>query len=111
MDATAITNAKDEDIQGLGLTQKGDILALRAFCRENNESAKEERTQKKRKLLETLKSKLPRSKNSKRKVENKSEPLPVRVSQHKVSVGWQYFDDKKIDMCQFIWEEVEELEI
>ena len=28
-------------------------------------------------------------------MENKSEPLPMKISQHKVSVGWQHFDDKK----------------
>lgn len=93
MDATAIMMAKEEEIQVLGLTQKGDILALRAFCKQNSETTNEERTEKKRKLLETLKSKLPRSKTFKRKVESISESLPVKVPCRKISIGWQHFDE------------------
>lgn len=99
MDATAIMMAKEEEIQVLGLTQKGDILALRAFCKQNSETTNEERTEKKRKLLETLKSKLPRSKTFKRKVESISESLPVKVPCRKISIGWQHFDV----ILQFVW--------
>ena len=71
MDAATIALASDEDMEKLGLVrQKGDIIALRAFCSKRSEPAKEERTDKKRKLLEVLKSKLPRTKICKKNVED-----------------------------------------
>jgi hypothetical protein len=79
MDIAAISLAKDEELQDLDLTRKGDILALRAFCKQDNEAIKEERTEKKRKLLQTLKSKLPRNKISKKKLENVSASPPVKT--------------------------------
>jgi hypothetical protein len=54
MDIAAISLAKDEELQDLGLTRKGDILALRAFCKQDNEATKEERTEKKKKTPSDL---------------------------------------------------------
>ena len=60
MDFTAIKQAKDEELQTIGQLRKGDVLALRAFVK--GKPNKAERDEKKRKLLETLKGKLPRKK-------------------------------------------------
>ena len=70
MDAATIALASDEDMEKLGLVRKGDIIALRAFCSKRSKAAKEERTDKKRKLLEVLKSKLPRTKICKKNKED-----------------------------------------
>ena len=48
-----------KELQTIGQLRKGDVLALRAFVGKPN---KTERDVKKRKLLETLKGKLPRKK-------------------------------------------------
>ena len=64
MDAATIALATNEDMKNLGLVRMSDVIALRAFCTKRNEAGKEDRTDKKRKLLEVLKSKLPRTKIS-----------------------------------------------
>ena len=62
MDFAAIKMAEDDDLQSIGLSRKGDVLALRAFAEKNGEPNSAEQDEKKRKLLETLKAKLPRKK-------------------------------------------------
>ena len=49
-----------KELQTIGQLRKGDVLALRAFV--EGKPNKTERDEKKRKLLETLKGKLPRKK-------------------------------------------------
>ena len=72
MDFTAIKMANDEELQSVGKLRKGDVLALRAFVEAKPNKA--ERDEKKRKLLQTLKAKLPRKKSkSKSKGENTAE--------------------------------------
>lgn len=93
MDAAAIKMATDEDLEKLGLVRKGDVLALRAFCTEKSIDPKEERSEKKRKLLQILKSKLPRTKCSKANIEDAPKAMPVKKTTRKISIGWQHFDE------------------
>ena len=95
MDAAAIKMATDKDLEKLGLVRKGDVLALRAFCTEHSKDAKEERSEKKRKLLQVLKSKLPRTKISKVNAEDASKTMSVKKATRKVSIGWQHFDENQ----------------
>ena len=94
MDAATIALATDEDMKNLGLVRKGDVIALRAFCTKRNEAGKEDRTDKKRKLLEVLKSKLPRTKISKKNMED-TPKTSVKKTTRKVSLGWQHFDNSQ----------------
>ena len=94
MDAATIALATDEDMKNLGLVRKGDVIALRAFCTKRNEAGKEDRTDKKRKLLEVLKSKLPRTKISKKSMED-TPKTSVKKTTRKVSLGWQHFDNSQ----------------
>lgn len=45
MDCESVGSASDEDLQELGLVAKGDILALKSFCktRQSKESRDEEK--------------------------------------------------------------------
>ena len=97
MDFAAIKMAKDDDLQSIGLSRKGDVLALRAFAEKNGEPNSAERDEKKRKLLETLKAKLPRKKSkSKTKVDKmpnaKEDP---KLTHRKITIGWQNFDKER----------------
>ena len=95
MDAAAIKMATDDDLEKLGLGRKGDVLAIRAFCTEQCKDAKEERSEKKRKLLQVLKSKLPRTKISKKNVEDAPKAMSEKKTTRKVSIGWQHFDENQ----------------
>lgn len=95
MDLTAIKVAKDEDLQAFGLVRRGDILALRAFAEQGGEAANIQRSDKKRKLLEILKEKLPRKKNMSKKVENPPKEFHPKIANRKVHIGWQHFDNQK----------------
>lgn len=99
MDLTAVKEAKDEELQVLGLIRRGDILALRAFA---DTAIKATTADKKRSLLGTLKEKFAGQRLSKKK---KTETLPVKqvkqkggaskVVSRKIRVGWQHFDRKQ----------------
>ena len=95
MDFTAIKMANDEELQSVGKLRKGDVLALRAFVEAKPNKA--EQDEKKRKLLQTLKAKLPRKKSkSKSKGENTTEIKEDPKKTHrKISIGWQHFDKVK----------------
>ena len=95
MDFTAIKQAKGEELLTIGQLRKGDVLALRAFVK--GKPNKAERDEKKRKLLETLKGKLPRKKSkSKSKVEKAKEiKEDPKIAHRKVLIGWQHFDKAK----------------
>ena len=101
MDFTAIKMASDDELQSIGLLRKGDILALRAFVQIDDKTSNAERDEKKRKLLETLKSKLPRKKNKSKNrlgktVEVKDSKIEdTKATNRRISVGWQHFDPVK----------------
>ena len=60
MDAQAVCAADDKELQELGINTRGDILALRVFCKRksepNIEQARVEREEKTKQLLAFLKS-------------------------------------------------------
>ena len=100
MDFTAIKQAKGEEVQTIGQLRKGDVLALRAFV--EGKPNKAERDEK-RKLLQTLKGKLPRKKSkSKSKIEKAKEiKEDPKIAHRKVLIGWQHFDKAKICVCMW----------
>ena len=53
MDYESVTSATDDDLQELGLIAKGDILALKSFCK--TRPSKESRDDTKRKLIDMIK--------------------------------------------------------
>ena len=71
MDIAAVKEAKDEELQALGLIHRGDILALRAFAQKGTN---EDRVEKKRNLLQSLKEKFSGERLSKKR---KSATLPA----------------------------------
>ena len=94
MDFTAIKMTNDEELQSVGKLRKGDVLALHAFVEAKPNKAERDE---KRKLLQTLKAKLPRKKSkSKSKGENTTEIKEDPKKTHrKISIGWQHFDKVK----------------
>ena len=89
IDTAATEMATDDDLEKL------DVLAIRAFCTEHCKDAKEERSKKKRKLLQVLKSKLPKTKISKKNIEDAPKAMSVKKTTRKVSIGWQHFDENQ----------------
>ena len=97
MDFTAIRMAGDYDFQALGLTKRGDILALRSFVLGDEKKAK------KRKLLELTKQLC--SKSSKKKTGSAGLRAIMKSSQDETSsptprlkriqIGWMHFNDKE----------------
>lgn len=89
MDFSVIKLAKDEELQTLGLLKRGDILALHTFVESNGQPRREERDEKKRKLVEVLKAKLLRKKNkSDAKAEKASEiKEDPRITHRKITIG------------------------
>ena len=98
MDIAAVKEAKDEELQALGLIHRGDILALRAFAQKGTN---EDRVEKKRNLLQSLKEKFSGERLSKKR---KSATLPAEKGHssnssksafRKVYAGWQHYDKKQ----------------
>ena len=86
MDCESVGSASDEDLQELGLIAKGDILALKSFCK--TRQSKESRDDKKRKLIDMIKGNN-KSGGRKEKVESTEK---AKEKDRKVSVGWLHFD-------------------
>ena len=97
MDFTAVRMASDHDFHALGLTRRGDILALRSFVLGDEKEAK------KRKLLELTKQLS--SKSSKKKTGSASPRGTMKSSQDatspptqrfkKIQIGWMHFSNKE----------------
>ena len=81
MDGAAVLYASDSALDELGLTAKGDLFALRAFC------------QKKKKLLEQIFSKRKKKSSSVGARSNSSEKENVKT--RKVLLGWLHYKPEK----------------
>ena len=108
MDVDAISGADDKILQDLGLCAKGDICALRSFCRESSssncstgptspETSKKER---KRKLLAILQSgKKTRTKQTNAETvkegPNDATPVGIKEKTRRIQLGWLHFNDKE----------------
>ena len=106
MDVEAIFYATNESLQDLGLTARGDIFAVKAFCQrqtkthQNVDDSFEER---KRKLFEELNKgrekvksrKTSASSNSSHARNNASEPQKDRVKKRKITFGWMHYSSKE----------------
>ena len=71
MDFTAIRSARDKDFEALGLKRRGDVLALKSFVSSGgiDGGKNEERSEKKRKLLELSKQLVKKSSKGKAKTQ------------------------------------------
>ena len=97
MDFTAVRMASDYDFHALGLTRRGDILALRSFVLGDEKEAK------KRKLLELTKQLS--AKSTKKKTGSAGPRGTMKSSQDETSsptqrlkriqIGWMHFNDKE----------------
>lgn len=94
MDLTAVKKATDGELRALGVVRRGDILALKAFA-EKDSSQNVERNDKKRTLLEALKSKFAGKKNTSKATKKEPEKLHHKSTDRKVEVGWRHFDSAK----------------
>ena len=95
MDVAAVKEAKDEELQTIGLTSRGDILTLRAFTETVNKTAVVDR---KRSLLRSLKEKIAAQRLSKKKKTETTKEIPKgrrKTLFKKIRVGWQHFDKKQ----------------
>lgn len=84
MDCMAISCSPDSALEELGISKKGDLYALKAFCQKNNSSNAWET--RKRALLEEVKQgslqRVSKSKVQKRET-------------RKILLGWKHYDEKK----------------
>ena len=95
--------ASDQDFQSLGLTRRGDILALRSFVLTDVDDPDKEKEGKKRKLLELTKQLASKSTKKKtgspsprgtvRSLEDDSPSLTQRSK--RIQIGWMHFNDKE----------------
>ena len=94
MDAQAVCAADDKELQELGISTRGDILALRVFCKRksepNKEQARVESEEKKKQLLAFLKSGESSGEGPSRKVSRKLQDKKVPASNKKkrLELGW-----------------------
>ena len=87
MDCESVTSATDGDLHELGLIAKGDILALKSFCK--TRPSKESRDDKKRKLIDMIKG---NNKSAGRKAKIDSTEK-AKEKDRKVSVGWLHYNE------------------
>ena len=97
MDFTAIKSASDKDFESLGLKRRGDMLALRTFASSTVDGRRnEERSEKKRKLLELTKQLGKRSSKMKAKTQATLSPRdsnhPQKPALKKIQVGWHHYN-------------------
>ena len=102
MDYAAIEYASDNAFISLGLTAKGDMLALKRFAdaelNPSPESSKDQvkkRDERKRQLYDMIISKSKQRKNNSSFQQNPSSLKPVANRTRHVSIGWMHYDDKK----------------
>ena len=103
MDFVAIQQATDKDLGLLGLSKRGDILALRSLIDRNTAHPQlcEERVQKKKKLLQLAKEiKTFRQKDGQGKCESNMASGFCDIEKQKsctqkIQVGWLHYDSSK----------------
>ncbi|XP_068736680.1 uncharacterized protein [Montipora capricornis] len=99
MDFTAIRSASDKDFEALGLKRRGDVLALKSFVSSGGiaEGKNEERSEKKRKLLELSKQLVKKSSKGKAKTQetpsSKERKHPQKSALKKIQVGWHHYNE------------------
>lgn len=105
MDVEAILYATDESLQDLGLTVRGDILAVKAFCQHQtkvHQNVDDDYEERKRKLVEELKK--GREKVKSRKTEtattsnsnhSTSEPQKRVKKKRKITFGWTHYSSEE----------------
>lgn len=100
MDVVAVQQASDSDLEMLGLTRRGDLLALRSYVEATGSSsdACEERKAKKIKLLQLAKD----IKTSKKEGNSTSSILPktttINKEKHcsrKIQIGWLHYSSRE----------------
>jgi hypothetical protein len=99
MDASAIVHASDQVLRGLGL-KTGDILSLRAYVSEKQDSKKdEERQARKASLIEQLleqKKTTSGGSGTKRKSESQTgSKKQKQKSSKKVQIGWMHYNEEQ----------------
>ena len=99
MDFTAIRSASDKDFEALGLKRRGDVLALKSFVSSGGVDGgkNEERSEKKRKLLELSKQLVKKSSKGKAKTQetpsSKERKHPQKSALKKIQVGWHHYNE------------------
>lgn len=89
--------ADDKDLIDLGLTKKGNILSLRAFCNEKiNVQNAEENMNEKKVLLQTILDKHKRRKDDYPNSSINSKRPKTKSTMKKVQLGWLHYDKKQV---------------
>ena len=89
MDRASITTATDNDLRSIGLQAKGDILALRSFCK-RAEISKEKQSK-----IDSLMKYLKEPKRSKKEASKKEAPSKPSKAELRCSLGWKHFNTKE----------------
>ena len=95
--------ATDESLQDLGLTAKGDIFAVKAFCQRQSkmhQTVEDDYEERKRKLVEELQKGRERVKSRKTKAasNNSHSQNTVKkesVKKRKITLGWMHYSTKE----------------
>lgn len=94
MDSDAVSAADDETLKEMGISTKGDLVALRAFCEKksgikNQETVTEEREKKRAELAMFLKEKRYRpSSSTSHSFKKKKWGRPKEQHKRKIELGW-----------------------
>ena len=89
MDRASIATATDNDLRSIGLQAKGDILALRSFCK-RAEISKEKQSK-----IDSLMKYLKEPKRSKKEASKKEAPSKPSEAELRCSLGWKHFNTKE----------------
>ena len=89
MDRASIATATDNDLRSIGLQAKGDILALRSFCK-RAEISKEKQSK-----IDSLMKYLKEPKRSKKEASKKEAPSKPSKAELRCSLGWKHFNTKE----------------
>ena len=110
MDVEAVLYATEESLQDLGLTAKGDIFAVKAFCQRRTKShdpKEEDYEDRKRKLVEELKKGREKGKYKKTEAANsvtnnldsdsdqRATKGPSARKSRKITLGWMHYSSKE----------------
>ena len=93
MDGAAVLYASDSALEELGVTAKGDLFALRAFCQNKSSEKVAEKDTLKKKLVEQIFSK--RRKKSSALVSRPDSREEEKVKTRKVLRGWLHYKPNK----------------
>ena len=110
MDVEAVLYATEESLQDLGLTAKGDIFAVKAFCQwrtQSHDPKEEDYEDRKRKLVEELKKGREKGKHKKTEAANsvtnnldsdsdqRATKGPSARKSRKITLGWMHYSSKE----------------